>query len=195
MILEESRNLVVGGGVFAVAMLSLLLSTGGAAAQASKSQKRPAVPVRQTAPAAAPAAQDTKKATPGWTVQCADAGQGLVCKAVQSIALAKTRQLLASVTVTKPAGANKTGTILIRLPLGIFNPAGVTVSIDDGKPEALKIQTCDAKGCYAGGPITLEKLAAMRKGTTLKLVFQNLRKKPVTMPVPLKGFEAAYAKL
>jgi invasion protein IalB len=194
MISKESPNFVVGGGVFAVAMLSLLLSTGGAAAQASNSQKRPAVPARQAAPAATAAPQDTTKATPGWSVHCGDAGQGLVCKAVQSVALAKTRRLLASVTVTKPA-ADKNGTILLRLPLGIFNPAGVIVSIDDGKPEALKIQTCDAKGCYAGGPIAPEKLAAMRKGATLKLVFQNLRKKAITVPVPLKGFEAAYAKL
>lgn len=195
MISKESQNLVVGGGIFAVAMLSLLLSTGGAAGQVSKSQKRPAVSVRQAAPAAAPAAQDTKKATPGWTVRCADVGQGLVCKAVQSIALAKTRQLLTSITVTKPAGANKKGTILFRLPLGIFNPAGVTLSVDDGKSSALAIQTCDVNGCYAGGPIAPEKLAAMRKGATLKLVFQNLRKKAITVPVPLKGFEAAYAKL
>ena len=188
---RESPNFV-GGGVFAVAMLSLLLSTGGAAAQASKSQKRPAVPVQQAAPAVS---QDTKKATPGWTVHCGDASRGLVCKAVQSVARAKTRQLLASVTVTKPAGANKKGTILLRLPLGIFNSAGVTLSVDDGKPEALEIQTCDAKGCYAGGPIAPKKLAAMRKGATLKLVFQNLQKKAITVPMPLKGFEAAYAKL
>ncbi len=191
---RESPNFV-GGGVFAVAMLSLLLSTGGAAAQASKSQKRPAVPVQQAAPAVSPAPQDTPKATPGWTVHCGDAGRGLVCRAVQSVARAKTRQLLASVTVTKPAGANKKGTILLRLPLGIFNPAGVTLSVDDGKPEALEIQTCDAKGCYAGGPIAPEKLAAMRKGATLKLVFQNLQKKAITVPMPLKGFEAAYTKL
>lgn len=194
MISKESQNLVVGGGIFAVAMLSLLLSTGGAAGQVSKSQKRPAVSVRQAAPAAAPAAQDTKKATPGWTVRCADVGQGLVCKAVQSIALAKTRQLLVSVTVTKPVG-DKKGTILLRVPLGIFNPAGVTMTVNDGTPETLPIQTCDAKGCYAGGPIAPENLAAMRKGATLKLVFQNLRKKAITVPVPLKGFEAAYAKL
>ncbi len=126
---RKSPNFVVGGGVFAIAMLSLLLSTGGAAAQASKLQKRPAVPVQQAAPAVPQhTKQDTKKATPGWTVHCSDAGQGLACKAVQSVALAKTRQLLASVTVTKPA-ANKNGTILLRLPLGIFNPAGVIVSI------------------------------------------------------------------
>lgn len=190
VISKESPNLAVGGALLAAAMLSLVLSAG-AAAQESKPQKRPARPVQQAAPAAP---QDTQKAKAGWTVHCGNAGQGLVCKAVQSVALVKTGQFVASVTVSKPA-ADKNGRILLRIPLGVFNPAGVTMSVDDGKPEALQIQTCDAKGCYAGGLITPEKLAAMRKGAALKLVFQNLQKKAITVPVPLKGFEAAYAKL
>ena len=71
----------------------------------------------------------------------------------------------------------------------------MTVAIDDGKPETLQIQTCDAKGCYAGAPLTQEKLGAMSKGQKLNVVFQDLKKQKITVPVPLKGFEDAYKKL
>ncbi len=85
--------------------------------------------------------------------------------------------------------------MLIHLPHGLFNPAGVTLGVDDQKPEKLQIQTCDAKGCYAGAPITADRLAAMSKGKTLNVVFQDLKKKKITVPVPLKGFDVAYKKL
>ena len=50
--------------------------------------------------------------------------------------------------------AAQNAAILLRLPLGLFNPAGVTMGIDEAAPEALQIQTCDAEGCYAGAALT-----------------------------------------
>jgi invasion protein IalB len=127
-------------------------------------------------------------------VNCDNSGKGLECKASQTIVMAKTRQLLLAVSVSRPAGG-KDGAMLIQLPHGLFNPAGVTLSVDDQKGEALQIQTCDAKGCYAGAPITPDRLAAMSKGIKLNVVFQDLKKQNITVPVPLKGFEDAYKKL
>lgn len=108
--------------------------------------------------------------------------------------MAKTRQLLLAVSVNKPGGG-KDGAMLIQLPHGLFNPAGITLAVDEQKAETLEIQTCDPKGCYAGAPITPERLAAMTKGTKLNVVFQDLKKQKITVPVPLKGFEEAYKKL
>jgi len=71
-------------------------------------------------------------------VDCTDGGQGLTCKAVQTIVPANTRQLLLSVSVSKPE-ADKNAEILLRLPLGLFNPAGVTMGVDEAAPEALQI--------------------------------------------------------
>ena len=109
--------------------------------------------------------------------------------------LTKTRQRLVSLSVSKPGGTDKNATMLIHLPHGVFNPAGVVASVDDQKADTLEIQTCDAKGCYAGAPLAPEKLAAMTKGTKLNLTFQDLKKQKITVPVPLKGFEEAYKKL
>ena len=127
-------------------------------------------------------------------MQCSNTGKGMECKAHQTIVMTKTRQLLLAVSVSKPA-EGKDGAMLLHLPHGLFNPAGVTLAVDEPKAEVLQIQTCDAKGCYAGAPITPEKLAAMSKGTKLNVVFQDLKKQQITVPVPLKGFEDAYKKL
>lgn len=140
------------------------------------------------------ASQRTSEKVPGWSVNCVNAGKGLVCKAVQKVVLAKNRRLLLSVSVSKPAG-RKNAAMLLQVPLGLFNPAGVTVAIDKAKPEILRIQTCDRKGCYAGTALTPEKLGAMTKGQKLNVIFQDLKKKKITVAVPLKGFEQAYKKL
>jgi invasion protein IalB len=164
--------------LLAVALLFTVIPIAGAGAQ----DKKPA-----------PKANTAKQA-PGWSVRCDDAGKGLRCRAMQSIVLAKTRQLLLSVAVSKPA-KSKNGTMLLHLPHGLYNPAGVTVAVDAAKPEALQIQTCDAKGCYAGTALTPDKLAAFTKGTKLNVVFEDLKKQKITVPVPLKGFDEAFKKL
>jgi invasion protein IalB len=127
-------------------------------------------------------------------VNCSNPGQGLVCKAVQTIVLAKTRQLLLAVSVNKPSDS-KNAAMLLQLPHGLFNPAGVKVAVDDAEPQTLVIQTCDTKGCYAGSPLAPETLGAMSKGEKLSVVFQDLKKQSITVPVPLKGFEEAFKKL
>ena len=99
-----------------------------------------------------------------------------------------------SISVSKPTGG-KNAAMLLQLPHGLFNPAGVAMGIDGAKPETLAIQTCDAKGCYAGAPITPDKLTAMSKGSKLNVTFQNLKKQKIVVPVPLKGFAEAYKKL
>ena len=177
------------GPLLAAATLIALVPLGAAGAQETK----PAAPA---APAAGKAAakEEAPKQEPGWTVRCDSAGEGLVCKAMQTIVLAKTRQLLLSAAVSKPPGSDN-ATLLLQLPHGLFNPAGVTVGVDVEKPQTLAIQTCDAKGCYAGTPVTPEQLAAMKTGSKLNVVFQDLKKQKIAVPVPLKGFDAAMKKL
>lgn len=180
------------GHSWVIAMtFALLLAPGAAKAQSGGKPPPDAAPV---APAADQPPNLPEQPSPSWSVTCENTGKGLECRASLTIVMTKTRQLLLAVSVNKSAGG-KDGTMLIQLPLGLFNPAGVTLSVDDQKGEALQIQTCDAKGCYAGTPITPDLLAALSKGTKLNVVFQDLKKQNITVPVPLKGFEDAYKKL
>ncbi len=187
---------------FPITIATALLFAAAPATAQEKDSKPNAKPDVQ-APAAAGAKAEAPKETgalpkeqqaPGWAVQCANPGKGLACRASQTVIMAKTRQLLTGVSVTKPE-AGKDAAMMLHLPLGLFNPAGVTLTVDDQKAETLAIQTCDAKGCYAGAAMTPERMAAMSKGTKLSVTFQDLNKKPITIPVPLKGFEDAFKKL
>ena len=71
--------------------------------------------------------------------------------------------------------------MLLQLPHGLFNPAGLTVSVDGAAADTLQIQTCDANGCYAGLAVTAVKLAAMSKGTQLNDTFQDSKKQSITV--------------
>ena len=129
----------------------------------------------------------------GWLVQCTDAGSGLRCSASQSLILAKTRQRVLTVTVQR----DETGkmSVLYRAPLGLFLPAGIAVTLDDKKPTTLPFQTCNAQGCFAAAVLSDNQLAGMRKGKALNVVFQNLKKKPITLSIRLQGFDEAHDKI
>ncbi len=85
--------------------------------------------------------------------------------------------------------------MLIQLPHHLYLPAGVKMQIDGNKASQLAIQTCDTKGCYAGLALSIDKIKQMSKAAKLKIVFQNLKKKNITVSVSLQGFEVAYKKL
>jgi invasion protein IalB len=85
--------------------------------------------------------------------------------------------------------------VLIQLPLGLNIPAGAKLQVDDGKVADLQIQTCEARGCYAGAAIGPDLLAAMKTGKQLKVSFQNLNREPLTVPLPLADFAPAYEKI
>ena len=145
---------------------------------------------------AAQDAKSTEKSQPGpsWAVQCGNAGKEFACTAYQTIAVRKSGQRLLMVSVTRPEGG-KGPAMLIHLPHGLFLPAGVSLKVGEGKPKALVVQTCDAKGCYAGAALDKDQVSAMHSGKDLTVGFQNLEKKPLSIAMPLAGFAAAYAKL
>ena len=183
----RSHLLTNAGLLLAAAVLFL-----ACASVTSAQEKKGAAPATTPANPAAP--HQAQQKAPSWSVRCTNPGQGLTCKATQTMVLGKTRQLLLSISVSKPT-EGKNAAMLLQLPHGLFNPAGVTLGIDGAKPETLVIQTCDARGCYAGAPITPEKLSAMRAGAKLNVTFQILKKQKIVVPVPLKGFAEAYKKL
>jgi invasion protein IalB len=177
----------------------------GHAQQAAKS-KSPAKSA-QTAPAApAPAAAPTDHAdgssaantppSPGWIARCGSASREapLECAIEQNAVLPRTGQLVIAVNIRVPADTH-TPSALIQLPLGLNIPNGAKLQVDDGKTADLPIQTCEARGCYAGTTIAPDLLAAMKSGKQLKVSFQNLNKETLTVPLPLADFAAAYDKI
>jgi invasion protein IalB len=153
-------------------------------------------------PAHAQAAKKTEDAPPknvevpaqGWSVNCANGAQGLVCSATQSVRVGQTGQLLVATSVSKATGAASHAMSVV-LPHGLFLPAGASVQIDAEPTQALVVETCDQRGCYATTPISDKALAAMRTGKMLTVAFQNMSKNNVKVQLPLAGFPDAIKKL
>lgn len=184
-----------------LAVLAVILisgSTGFGHAQQTpkaKATPRPAASTAPSTPQAEPAPANTP-APPGWAARCTSASRDapLECAIEQTAVLSKTGQLIVLVNIRVPTDT-RTPVALVQLPLGLNLPAGAKLQVDDGKTTDLQIQTCEARGCYAGTPIAPDLLAAIKSGKQLKVSFQNLGKETITIPMPLADFAAAYDKI
>jgi invasion protein IalB len=166
-------------------------------APAKSAQTNPAPP-----PAAAPAdtangaAAGNAPPAPGWVARCGSVSRDapLECAIEQNAVLPRTGQLVIAVNIRVPADTH-TPSALIQLPLGLNIPNGAKLQVDDGQAVDLQVQTCEARGCYAGTTIAPDLLGAMKSGKQLKVSFQNLNKETLTVPLPLADFAAAYEKI
>jgi invasion protein IalB len=188
----------------AILITALVVSglAGPAGAQQPSKSKAPPKSA-QTAPNSppAPAAADNATAAntpppPGWAARCGSASRDapLECAIEQSAVLPRTGQLVILVNIRVPADTH-TPSAMIQLPLGLNLPGGAKLQVDDGAATDMQIQTCEARGCYAGTTIAPDLLAAMKSGKQLKISFQNLNKETLTVPLPLADFAAAYDKI
>jgi invasion protein IalB len=176
------------------------------AAGAPAAQPKPAAPRTAPPTAQAPAAQPPQtpqgqqpqgqQPGPGWISRCMSDGRQtqVDCAVEQSAVVTNTGQLVASIVVRVPHDTRQP-MMMIQVPVGLYLPAGVNIQVDEAKPLLFPLQTCDQKGCYAAAPLPQETLAAMKSGKKLGVIFQNLQKENITVPMPLENFAEAYQKI
>lgn len=131
-----------------------------------------------------------------WSVRCTAIARDSApdCAVEQRAVVTETGRLLMQFTVRVPAQGRKP-VMMVQAPLGPYLPAGITLDIDGATPLKLDYQTCDAKGCYAGAPLSDDLLQAMFRGQKLNITIQTLNKQPVQIPMDLTGFTAAYKRI
>jgi invasion protein IalB len=194
------RGHVLRAFALGFAAIVLVLDVQAAAAQG---KPKPPTPDHKPAPAPAPPApqppanaQEPPKPQPGWISRCMSENRATAvdCTVEQTAVVTNTGQLVASVVVRVPHDTRQP-VMLIQVPVGLFLPAGVNVQVDETKPLAFAFQTCDLKGCYAGAPLPAETLAAMKTGKKLAVIFQNLQKETISIPLPLDNFAEAFARI
>jgi invasion protein IalB len=176
-----------------VALATVAAAGTSIAQQAAPKAKGPAQ--SQAAPAPSPPAAPTPP-QPAWAARCSSPSRDapLECAMEQNAILTKTGQLVVLVNIRVP-GDTRTPIALVQLPLGLNLQAGAKFQVDDGKSIDLPIQTCENRGCYASFPIGAETLNALRSGKQLKIIFQDLAKETIAIPLPLNDFSAAYDKI
>jgi invasion protein IalB len=116
------------------------------------------------------------------------------CAVEQTAVLTKTGQLMASVTIRISANSTKP-VMMIHVPVGLYLPAGISLQVDDLPQTHFTVQTCDVKGCYAGDELPDKLLNAMKSGKKLLVIFQNLQKKNISVPLTLADFDDAYKRI
>jgi invasion protein IalB len=85
--------------------------------------------------------------------------------------------------------------MLIQLPLGVYLPAGVTLTLGSSKAKVLVFETCNPNGCVAEHPITPAEINTLANGDDIKLAVRTADRSAFEFDVPSKGFAAAYAKI
>ena len=166
-------------------------------APGSTTEKKPAAApaTSPTQSTPAPAAAGEPKG-PGWAVNCKSEAteKGLECRMSQTVVLKQSGQVLTNVTFRIPSDTKKPE-VIVQLPLGVSLAPGATFQVDDNPAQRLNFRACDRNGCFAITPVTPEMLAVLRRGKQIKIGFQNLAEKPITVPLSLDGFGDAYEKM
>jgi invasion protein IalB len=82
----------------------------------------------------------------------------------------------------------------IRVPVGLYLPAGLSIKVDDGNAQSIPLQTCDLQGCYAETEIGPAMATALKTGKH-SINCQDPSKKQIVLPLTLDGFATAFEKI
>lgn len=127
-----------------------------------------------------------------WTVNCTLAEAGKDCAFSQTAGNPQTGSALVAVELAAPAGNKAEGMLLTAF--GLRLDAGVRLGIDGQQlGEARPFLTCVETGCLVPLDFDEVSLSAMKVGTTLEITGIKVDDgQPVTVPLSLAGFTAAY---
>jgi invasion protein IalB len=188
-------------------LTALMLSVGvGFVAAPALAQQKPAAPAaagqKPAAPAPAgqkPAAGAEAKDQSAWVKLCEKAPSLTEPKKELNVCLThherldgNTGMVLVSAAIRQVEGQDKEA-LMVMVPLGMALPPGVQVKVDEKEPVKLQFTLCHAAGCTAEGEATKAVIDQMKTGKQVVVAAINLAGKAIGFPVPLTGFDKAYA--
>jgi len=130
-----------------------------------------------------------------WKIRCNSAtGAPSKCQMFQNVAVKESGRTIMQMIVgyiddvPSPVG-------VITLPLGVYLPMGLTIQIDKGQTYKMGFENCSANGCRVRFSIEDALLGTFKSGNTANVTSYNMARKPVLIPISLKGFTAALGQL
>ncbi len=163
------------------------------AAPAPAGKPAAAAPAGKAAPAGAAADQSA------WVKLCEKAPSLTEPKKELNVCLThherldgNTGMVLVSAAIRQVEGQDKEA-LMVRVPLGMALPPGVQVQVDEKEPVKLQFTLCHAAGCTAEGEASKVVIEQMKTGKQVVVAAINLAGKAIGFPVPLTGFDKAYA--
>jgi invasion protein IalB len=146
------------------------------------------------APQAAPAAQQSAPAPErNWAVTCAEAPPGTPrdCR-LSATALLQPQGIRLLTAIVSRQPETRSLALIFLVPHGAAVPAGLAWQIDESEPQRLGFQVSDADGLYVGVPVSDDILAALRRGSALRVTYVvAARREPLAVALPLAQFGEA----
>jgi invasion protein IalB len=184
-------------------MLSMGIGIMATPALAQDKKAPAAAPAKPAAAAPAAAAGAAKPAAAGdqsaWVKLCEKAPSLTDQKKELNVCLThherldgNTGMVLVSAAIRQVEGQEKEA-LMVMVPLGMALPPGVQVKVDEKEPVKLQFTLCHAAGCTAEGEATKAVIEQMKTGKQVVVAAINLAGKAIGFPVPLTGFDKAYA--
>ncbi len=143
------------------------------------------------------AAPPAGKAFKDWVIACEQREDGETgqCYMAQNVALRESGERLVHVAVGYSARGGDRPAALLTVPLGVFLPAGVALTIDGGEPRRMPLEYCIAAGCRALLPLDPSTESELKAGRQAQVIFQDLTRREIAVPVSLLGFTAGLRAL
>lgn len=130
-------------------------------------------------------------ADPLWTRQCVKGPEGKDTCFVQQFAIAMPQKAVLFKVVFGYFGPGGEPRIQMTVPLGVFLPAGLTLSVDGQQPFVIPLQVCRADGCEATADLDPRALDRFRAGKAAKVRYVTAGGQAVELPIRLDGLTAA----
>lgn len=123
-----------------------------------------------------------------WVLECPTMAGKTVCLLSQTVVTAKEQRRIAKLSIHKGAAATES-TFTVLLPLGIYLPAGATMTYAPGGKEAprqipLVLQACMEQGCIASAKMDVTAFKGVHPDGKLSVSFTP---RPGIAPVVLSG--------
>jgi invasion protein IalB len=148
-----------------------------------------------TPPSAAEAAQNGRTYD-NWTVSCEQSkpdAQNL-CFIFQNLVLKEGGQRVMHIAIGYLPGTPEP-VALFTLPLGISLPPGASLKVGDHEPERFPIERCEPTGCRAGMKLDDALVEQLKKNQEAVVTFHDASRKPISVPLSLRGFTAGLESL
>lgn len=147
---------------------------------------------------AAPAASATPAGEAGatlWARQCAKEADGREQCFVEQYAVGMPAKAVLLNVRFGLVGSEGKARMVLTAPLGVLLQPGLTLRIDASAPITLPFDRCDGGGCRAVAEIDRAVLDRLRNGSMMTVRFATGDQKPLDVPIPLTGLDAALTQL
>jgi invasion protein IalB len=131
-----------------------------------------------------------------WAKACQDApsGGGRECFVFQNAPQGEgTRQILNMTMLRVPQA--KGPIMILTVPIGVWLPRGLAISIDGAKPIRVPLQICAPRGCQSQFEMPDDLVNSFKAGLKGNVQMFDPAGKEVNVPFSLNGFTAALGSL